>query len=470
MDPVLRTLLLERLRDAELDAEAKRVIEVACAAGEAPSDRAAPPVWLRSVTVEGFRGIGAPATLTLEPSPGLTVVVGRNGSGKSSFAEGLELLMTGAPEALGEAPEGVDGDLAVPAPRRRRRGSPPSWCWRATPTSRSRRSGRTARRTTTRAAAAARGAGARRARLGPRPAELPPVPLLRRAGDDVRHAVLAVRGADAGARAGRHRRARGPARRRPAGVRQPAQDGLAGARRPDRAAGPRRRARRARRRGAEGPQARPRRARPTARATPRTTAATPRCCAASPACTCPTDEEIGEAFTALRVAERAHKDAAQDRRPPRDPARRAAAPGARGPRPRAADRRLPGVRHRRRARRGLGAERGRAGRGAERAGRGADVRRTRASPPTRRGSETLFDATAHAAPALARQASAIEAGRRPRRRAATRSSPPPRTCARSPNAPTAELARRGAAWQELSTHVAALARSRRARSRPARPR
>ena len=96
MDPVLRTLLLERLSGAELDAEAKRVIEVACDAGEAPSDRSAPPVWLRSVTVEGFRGIGAPATLTLEPAPGLTVVVGRNGSGKSSFAEGLELLMTGA--------------------------------------------------------------------------------------------------------------------------------------------------------------------------------------------------------------------------------------------------------------------------------------------------------------------------------------------------------------------------------------
>jgi DNA repair ATPase RecN len=95
MDPVLRTLLLERLASAELDAEAKRVIEVACDAGEVPSDRSAPPVWLRSVTVEGFRGIGAPATLALEPSPGLTVVVGRNGSGKSSFAEGLELLMTG---------------------------------------------------------------------------------------------------------------------------------------------------------------------------------------------------------------------------------------------------------------------------------------------------------------------------------------------------------------------------------------
>jgi AAA domain-containing protein len=94
MDPVLRTLLLERLAASELDDEAKRVIEVACA-GEVAGADAAPAVWLRSVTVEGFRGIGAPATLELEPSPGLTVVVGRNGSGKSSFAEGLELLMTG---------------------------------------------------------------------------------------------------------------------------------------------------------------------------------------------------------------------------------------------------------------------------------------------------------------------------------------------------------------------------------------
>src|SRR4051812_41088610 len=95
MDPVLRTLLLERLQTSELDAEARRVIELAGAAGDAPSVGGAPPVWLRSVTVEGFRGIGAPAALALEPSPGLTVVVGRNGSGKSSFAEGLELLMTG---------------------------------------------------------------------------------------------------------------------------------------------------------------------------------------------------------------------------------------------------------------------------------------------------------------------------------------------------------------------------------------
>ena len=54
-----------------------------------------PRAYLRSVTVRGFRGIGTPSTLTVEPGPGLTVIVGRNGSGKSSFAEALEVLLTG---------------------------------------------------------------------------------------------------------------------------------------------------------------------------------------------------------------------------------------------------------------------------------------------------------------------------------------------------------------------------------------
>ena len=49
--------------------------------------------YLRSITVSGFRGAGPAATLKL--NPGLTVVVGRNGSGKSSFADGLEVLLTG---------------------------------------------------------------------------------------------------------------------------------------------------------------------------------------------------------------------------------------------------------------------------------------------------------------------------------------------------------------------------------------
>jgi energy-coupling factor transporter ATP-binding protein EcfA2 len=59
---------------------------------------AAPSIatYLAAIEVEGFRGIGPPVTLSLEPSPGLTLVVGRNGSGKSSFAEALEMLLTGS--------------------------------------------------------------------------------------------------------------------------------------------------------------------------------------------------------------------------------------------------------------------------------------------------------------------------------------------------------------------------------------
>ncbi len=51
--------------------------------------------YLTSISVEGFRGIGPAARLDLVPGPGLTLVVGRNGSGKSSFAEALELALTG---------------------------------------------------------------------------------------------------------------------------------------------------------------------------------------------------------------------------------------------------------------------------------------------------------------------------------------------------------------------------------------
>jgi ABC-type Mn2+/Zn2+ transport system ATPase subunit len=45
--------------------------------------------------VRGFRGIGPEQTLAFTPGPGLTIVIGRNGSGKSSFAEALEVLFTG---------------------------------------------------------------------------------------------------------------------------------------------------------------------------------------------------------------------------------------------------------------------------------------------------------------------------------------------------------------------------------------
>lgn len=57
-------------------------------------------VWLRSITLRGFRGVGPAATLTVEPGPGLTLIVGRNGSGKSSFAEGIEIALTGRNDRL----------------------------------------------------------------------------------------------------------------------------------------------------------------------------------------------------------------------------------------------------------------------------------------------------------------------------------------------------------------------------------
>lgn len=50
--------------------------------------------FLRSIFVAGFRGIGKGDTLDLHPAPGLTVVAGRNGSGKSTYAEALEVALT----------------------------------------------------------------------------------------------------------------------------------------------------------------------------------------------------------------------------------------------------------------------------------------------------------------------------------------------------------------------------------------
>lgn len=52
-------------------------------------------VFLAAVEVAGFRGIGPAARLELQPRPGLTIVAGRNGSGKSSFTEAFELVLTG---------------------------------------------------------------------------------------------------------------------------------------------------------------------------------------------------------------------------------------------------------------------------------------------------------------------------------------------------------------------------------------
>ncbi len=64
---------------------------------ESPGETEQPPLraFVREITVQGFRGIGESATLQVNPYRGITVISGRNGSGKSSFAEALEYALTG---------------------------------------------------------------------------------------------------------------------------------------------------------------------------------------------------------------------------------------------------------------------------------------------------------------------------------------------------------------------------------------
>ena len=113
MDPGIRSLVSSRLAaDGSVDDAWSGLVLAAleggdgleaALAGRDPSPQAAParetpgPVgaFLQSIAVEGFRGIGPAQTLQLRPGPGLTLVVGRNGSGKSSFAEAIEVLLTG---------------------------------------------------------------------------------------------------------------------------------------------------------------------------------------------------------------------------------------------------------------------------------------------------------------------------------------------------------------------------------------
>lgn len=115
MDPLLLNRVIDRLDADTAISPYAEVVLAACEGrdeleafltGGAPHARppagslddaaTAASAYLSRVTVEGFRGIGPATTLELTPGPGLTLVVGRNGSGKSSFAEALEVLLTAA--------------------------------------------------------------------------------------------------------------------------------------------------------------------------------------------------------------------------------------------------------------------------------------------------------------------------------------------------------------------------------------
>lgn len=95
-DEVALLVLAALEGDEELDGYLDDGVPVARPEPSAGSEEAeASGVVLTSVRVEGFRGIGPACELSIAPKPGLTIVAGRNGSGKSSFSEALELVLTG---------------------------------------------------------------------------------------------------------------------------------------------------------------------------------------------------------------------------------------------------------------------------------------------------------------------------------------------------------------------------------------
>lgn len=111
----LRAILRARLDHREVDERVRRLVLAAFdgaevlagelygrALGERLKQPAGPArgreghAYLRSIGVRAFRGIGAQTFLRLQPGPGLTLIIGRNGSGKSSLAEAAEVALTGA--------------------------------------------------------------------------------------------------------------------------------------------------------------------------------------------------------------------------------------------------------------------------------------------------------------------------------------------------------------------------------------
>jgi recombinational DNA repair ATPase RecF len=98
-------IILEKLKEDKVPARVANLITNAMGDGEldealrkpasSPDGGEPPLAYLKAITVEGFRGIGPVVTLPLQPGPGLTLITGRNGSGKSSIAEAAELALTG---------------------------------------------------------------------------------------------------------------------------------------------------------------------------------------------------------------------------------------------------------------------------------------------------------------------------------------------------------------------------------------
>jgi len=89
-----REQIVDDLREHE-DRDRKRKKQALATSRVASREAASNTVYLASVSVQGFRGVGQRSVLSLNPGPGLTLVYGANGSGKSSFVEALDVLLTG---------------------------------------------------------------------------------------------------------------------------------------------------------------------------------------------------------------------------------------------------------------------------------------------------------------------------------------------------------------------------------------
>ncbi|QWQ42993.1 AAA family ATPase [Streptomyces sp. YPW6] len=94
--PPLADLVRTRLGAAALTEPVKALLKEALGEDEIRGTSPVGCVYLDSLTVNGFRGIGPRARLSLSPRPGVNLVVGRNGSGKSSLADAIEVGFTGS--------------------------------------------------------------------------------------------------------------------------------------------------------------------------------------------------------------------------------------------------------------------------------------------------------------------------------------------------------------------------------------
>ena len=119
MSNLVRKLVLTDLPGSGLEADAQAVVAAAFEGGArlhevlstlpgtaapdaddheteiaSPAGRA----YLTRVSLSGFRGVAGRLDVELQPAPGLVLVTGRNGSGKSSIAEAAELALCGRSE------------------------------------------------------------------------------------------------------------------------------------------------------------------------------------------------------------------------------------------------------------------------------------------------------------------------------------------------------------------------------------